>query len=84
MERSPLKGALKGRYERYHQEVNVKASEAIWDTLTLGVEWRPIVKARLELNYELRWLNRPNAAQDSQRAAESLGDRVMAQATIMF
>jgi hypothetical protein len=76
---------VKARLEQYHQNTQDEVLLRVFTTLTLGAEWRPVPRFRVELNYELRRLEAGDQApQNAQRIAEAMGDRVLTQATLMF
>lgn len=76
--------ALKARFEQYHQDTQSDELLRVFQTTTLGAEYRPAPRVRLELNYELRSLEAPSGSTNAQRIATSMGDRVLTQATLIF
>ena len=75
---------FKARHDAYHQQTELSEALRIFRTTTLGVELRPVKRLRLQANYELRRLEAPDGSPDAQAIAESMGDRVVLQATARF
>ena len=75
---------LKGRYDRYHRRTDDSAALRVFQTTTIGVEYNPVRKVRIQVNYEFRDLNAPNAPIPAQQVADAMADRITTQVTASF
>lgn len=72
------------RYDQLHRQLDQGPSLRVLRTLTPAVEWDFTPRAKLAVNFEKRWLGAPNGSADAQRIADTIADRLLVQATIVF
>ncbi len=72
------------RYDELHRQLDGGPALRVMRTLTPALEWDFTPRAKLMLNYERRWLAAPEGSEDARRIAETIADRVLAQATVAF
>ncbi|MDP2309863.1 MAG: hypothetical protein Q8P18_27845 [Pseudomonadota bacterium] len=81
-ERGLLGGGL--RYDELWRRYDSPADLRVFRTVTADVQVEITPRARLMLDYELRWLAAPEGSTDAQAIAATLGDRVSLQAAVVF
>lgn len=80
--RGHLGGGL--RYDQLWRLYDSPADLRVFRTLTADVQVEITPKARILFDYELRWLDAPDASADVQAIVATLGDRVSVQAGVVF
>lgn len=50
----------------------------------LGARWSPMPRVRVDVNYEMRFLRARDGSPDAQAIAATMGDRLFAEATLLF
>lgn len=73
-----------GRYEELHRQLGQGPALRVLRTITAAVEWDFTPRAKLMLNYEKRLLDAPEGSADARRIADTMADRIVAQATVVF
>ncbi len=81
-ERGVLGGGL--RYDELWRRYDSPADLRVFRTMTFDAQVEITPRARLMLDYELRWLAAPEGSADAQAIAASMGDRVSLQAGVVF
>jgi hypothetical protein len=81
-ERDHLGGGL--RYDELWRSTDSAPDLRVFRTLTADLQVAATPRARLLLDYELRWLAAPDGSPDARALAASLGDRVSLQAAAVF
>lgn len=72
------------RYDELWRRYDSPADLRVFRTVTLDAQVEITPRARLMLDYELRWLAAPEGSADAQTIAASMGDRVSLQAGVVF
>lgn len=72
------------RYDELHRQLGQGPALRVLRTVTGALEWDFTPRAKVMLNYEKRFLGAPGASVDAQTIADTLSDRVLAQATVVF
>lgn len=78
------KFAVKVRWAGLWRAPRDPAARRVLHSGLVGVRWQPTPKARVDLDYEARVLQAPDASPDAQRIAAALGDRLFLEATVLF
>lgn len=78
----PLQAGL--RWTAAWRNTEDPAALRVAETWTPALRWWPGAKAHVDLNYEARQLTVPEGSADAAVFAASLGDRVAAEATVLF
>jgi hypothetical protein len=81
-ERGLLGGGL--RYDELWRQYDSPADLRVFRTATADIQVEITPRARIMLDYELRWLLAPEGSADAQAIAASMGDRVSLQAGVVF
>lgn len=84
-----LRGAWRGfgastRYDQLWRDTGSETDLRVFQTLALGLDYSVTPRARIMAELELRSLRAPGAGQDSQTIADTMGDRLSAQAVVVF
>ncbi|MEZ4316192.1 MAG: porin [Myxococcota bacterium] len=72
------------RYDTLWRGTDTPSDLRIFQTVTLDAQAVLNPRARLLVDYELRWLGAPHASDDARTIARTLGDRVSVQAVAVF
>ena len=72
------------RYDTLWRGYETPADLRVFQTVTLNAQAVVSPRARLLVDYELRWLGAPNASDDARAIAHSLGDRLSVQGVAVF
>lgn len=72
------------RYDALHRSTESDPDLRVFRTLTADVQLVVSPRARLFLDYELRRLGAPYGSDDARAIASTMGDRLSAQATVVF
>lgn len=72
------------RYDELHRQLGQGPALRVLRTITGALEWDFTPRAKVMLNYEKRFLGAPGASADAQTIADTISDRVLAQATVVF
>jgi hypothetical protein len=72
------------RYDELWRGTDVEADLRVFRALTADAQVVVSPRARLMLDYELRWLAAPDGSADARRIAATQGDRVSLQAAVVF
>lgn len=76
--------SIKLRYDELRRQLDDGPNYRVFRTLTPGVEVHPTPKARLFVDYEKRWILAPDASADAKQIVDTVGDRVMVQASLFL
>ena len=74
---------LKTRLEQLTHQQGDPNTLQIFQSLTAGLEWKPISRLRIQYEYQMRKLETPNRKDDVSRL-KRLGDQMLLQATLLF
>jgi hypothetical protein len=72
------------RYDELWRRTDSPADLRVFRTLTADAQVEITSRARVLLDYELRWLAAPEGSADARAIAASMGDRVSLQAGVVF
>jgi hypothetical protein len=72
------------RYDELWRRYDSPADLRVFRTATVDLQVEITPKARVMLDYELRWLAAPEGSADAKAIAATLGDRVSLQAGVVF
>jgi hypothetical protein len=72
------------RYDELWRRYDSEADLRVFRNLTLDAQVEITPRARVLVDYELRWLAAPGASEDVQAIAATMGDRVSVQAGVVF
>ena len=81
-ERGGFGGGL--RYDTLRRNLDAPADLRVYQTATADLQFELAPRARLMLDYELRFLDAPEGSADARAIADTTGDRVSAQANVVF
>ena len=81
-ERRRLGGGL--RYDTLRRNLDAPADLRVYQTATADLQLELAPRARLLLDYELRFLDAPDGSPDARAIADTMGDRLSAQANVVF
>jgi hypothetical protein len=73
---------VKLRYDELRRQIGDDAAFRVFRTITPGVEVHPTPKVRFFVDYEKRWILAPDANDDATRIVDTVGDRVLVQASV--
>lgn len=76
--------SVKLRYDELRRQIDDDPNYRIFRTITPGIEVHPTPKARFFIDYEKRWILAPHGSADARRIVDTVGDRVLVQASIFL
>lgn len=72
------------RYDELARSTESEPDRRVFRTLTADLQLVGSPRARLMVDYELRWLTAPGGSEDARRIAAAMGDRASVQAVAVF
>ena len=72
------------RYDALRRNYDAPSDLRVYQTATADVQYAFSPRARLMLDYELRFLDAPEGSAEARAIAATMGDRVSAQANVVF